>query len=258
MAMREDQIEELTKEKRMSARGSSRVKKSNGQKGLKTSCECGNTIPITPGTRCPGCKILRPEIIPNARGRQVCQGCGGREVKANEPCTICSYTWTKGKEEDVDYTKEDEKSRTCDACKRPTPKENDYCGHCGTNKISGLTVNELVDAAGAGVASGPTAPKDNKADRFTRDRMLPTTNEKSKARRAYEQTKRGERVAERRKLPKKPEINAYSVKSTRRAVTALEKKLQKLREVDSDVDDEPVRYTKKARGRTGEDRKSVV
>ena len=121
--MREDQIEELTKDKRKSAKSASRAKKSVGQKGLKTACDCGNTIPITPGTRCPGCKILTPELIPNARGRQPCQGCGGRDLKADEPCTICDYTWTKATDEEVDYTKEDEKNRTCGTCKRGTPKE---------------------------------------------------------------------------------------------------------------------------------------
>ena len=70
-----------------------KAKKSAGQRGLKTQCDCGSTVLITPGTTCGTCKVRVPEKLA-AKGKQPCQGCGREDVRADEACGTCNYMWT--------------------------------------------------------------------------------------------------------------------------------------------------------------------
>ena len=80
MAMRDSDVEELTKEKRRDAKKrAAKGKQSSGQRGLKKQCDCGSTFLITPGTVCGTCRVRVPEKL-EAKGKQPCQGCGRESV----------------------------------------------------------------------------------------------------------------------------------------------------------------------------------
>ena len=192
-------MEELTKDKRKDAKKSAaKTKKSGRQRGLLTQCSCGGTVPITPGTVCGYCKVRTPENL-KAKGKQPCQGCGREEVRADEACSTCHYMWTNpdAAPKESAYTQGEKTTRKCKHCREDTPKSNDFCDHCDKEKKTGLTKEELIEAAAIGATTGPSESREKGAEKRGKE-VMETAQDKRARRAQATRQKREEKIAQKR------------------------------------------------------------